>query len=232
MDGKGYFVTGVDTGVGKTVVSAAIVMGLIGRGVDACAIKPVESGCMKLGGTLLPADGNLLCDAAGRVEPLDVVTPWRFREAAAPGVAAGAEDREVNPGMLVSHVRSVVGRHAVTVVEGIGGLMVPITAGGYLVRDLVREVGLPVIIVSHPFLGGLNHTLLTVEALRAVGAEVAGIVFSQFRKPGDTLAERTAYGVIEKLTGLPMLGVLPYMKKPGFDQIREASDALDLGRLL
>lgn len=171
--GAGCFVTGTDTGVGKTLVGCAIVRALVARGVDVAVRKPIETGVGPEG----PLDAQALRAAAGSSEPLDAVCPVALPLPAAPSVAAADAGHDIPLERLLECVRAAIARHAFTLVEGAGGLLVPIAAG-YAMADLARDLALPVVIVARARLGTLNHTHLTLEAARARGLRVAGVVLS------------------------------------------------------
>jgi dethiobiotin synthetase len=170
---RGFFVTGTDTGVGKTVVACALVRGLAERGLDVGAMKPIETGVGEDG----PRDAIALRRAAGDVDELDDVCPQRFALPAAPTVAAAAQGRSVDLDFVRSAFARLAARHDWLVVEGAGGLLVP-AAKGASMADLALELGLPVLVVARAALGTINHTLLTLEAATARGVAVAGVIIS------------------------------------------------------
>ncbi len=170
---RGVFVTGTDTGVGKTVVAFALVRALRARGIDAGAMKPIETGVGPGG----PADAIALREAAGGGDPLADVCPQPFALAAAPAVAARAEGRAVDLSAIDAAHARLRARHDYLIVEGAGGLLVPITAE-FTMADLAQRFSLPLLIVARAALGTINHTRLTLEAARARGLAVAGVVIS------------------------------------------------------
>ncbi len=175
---RGFFVTGTDTGVGKTVVACALVRQLAARGVDVGAMKPIETGVGEQG----PLDALALQAAAGGVDSLDDVCPQRFSLPAAPTVAAIAEARQVEIWAIRRAFERLSARHDCVVVEGAGGLLVP-ASEEYSMADLARELKLPLLIVARAALGTINHTLLTLEAAVARGLSVAGVVISHSAGP-------------------------------------------------
>jgi dethiobiotin synthetase len=179
---RGLFVTGTDTGVGKTVLAAALAAALRADGVDVAAFKPVVTGLDEwVGGSdSRPADHELLAAAACR--HADEVTPHRFGPAVSPHLAAELAGTALDPAALVAAAR---GLHAdVVVVEGVGGLLVPLTLG-YTIRDLAVDLGWPVVVAARPGLGTINHSLLTVEAARAGGLDVRAVVLTPWpAQPG------------------------------------------------
>ncbi len=162
---RGVFVTGTDTGAGKTVVAASIVTTLRARGEPVRAFKPVVTGTDEPDPDW-PADHELLAAAAG-MEP-DEVTPITFGPPASPHLAARLAGAHIEPAELVAHARAL---GEPLVAEGVGGLLVPLTTG-YSVRDLAVDLGLPLVIAARPGLGTISQTLLTIEAARAVGLDV------------------------------------------------------------
>ena len=171
---RGCFVTGTDTGVGKTVLAAAIVAALRARGVDVAAFKPVVTG-LDEPEPGRPADHELLGAAAGATP--ESVAPLRFGPPVSPHLAAELAGVEIEPGGLVAGARAAGARAEALVVEGVGGLLVPL-APDFSVRDLAAALGLPVVVAARPGLGTISHTLLTVEAARAAGLDVRAVVLT------------------------------------------------------
>jgi dethiobiotin synthetase len=202
---RGLFVTGTDTGVGKTIVTATLVHALTTQGMKAGVMKPIETG--------MPANGlgdsDWLISVTGTRHQPDLITPYRFKTAAAPLVAALAEGVTIDPTRIVSALEELSSRYDCLIVEGIGGVLVPVT-GDLLVVDLIRLMGLPALIVARAGLGSINHSLLSVEALRARGIPILGFVFNNSLPPQtDTDMHRTIPTILQ-LTGLPSYGELPY----------------------
>jgi dethiobiotin synthetase len=185
---RGVFVTGTDTGVGKTVLAAALAAALRADGVDVAAFKPAVTGLdetdssrrtrpadheLLAAGAGRPADHELLAAAAGR--PADEVAPHRFGPPVSPHLAAELAGTALDPAALVAHARGL--RADVVVAEGVGGLLVPLTLG-YTVRDLAVDLGWPLVVAARPGLGTINHSLLTVESARAAGLDVRAVVLT------------------------------------------------------
>jgi dethiobiotin synthetase len=192
---RGLFVTGTDTGVGKTLVACALVRRLRERGLGVGVMKPVETG-VGAGG---PLDALALREAAGVGDALLEICPEPLAMAAAPAVAARREGREVDRAAMTRAFQRLAARHEWLVVEGAGGLLVPV-ATGCTMADLARDFGLPLLVVARAALGTINHTLLTLEAAVARGLPVAGVVISHTGGPlspaaAENLAElRSALG--------------------------------------
>lgn len=189
-----YFVTGTDTGVGKTRFSCLLIETLRAEGRDAVGYKPVCSGDRD--------DAVLLANASGGLD-FDAVNPVWLKAAVAPLVAGMLENRPVVPQVLLEGYRRLAAEHEVVIVEGAGGWRVPI-AEGYDIADLAADLKLPVILVVGNRLGALNHTILSIDAIRSRGLEIAGLIINQLVDELDTAAI-TNKGIIEQLTGVPIL---------------------------
>ncbi len=192
-----WFVTGTDTGVGKTWFSRLLVRALREARIDAVGFKPVCCGER--------TDAELLAEASGGLD-IETVNPLWLQAPVAPQVAAMLSNAEINPGSLVASAKMLEKEHRMIVVEGAGGWRVPL-AKGYDMADLATDIGHPVIVVVANRLGALNHTILTVEDIRASELEVAGLVLNNLQEEQDTAAV-TNRGVIEDLTGAPVLAEL------------------------
>jgi dethiobiotin synthetase len=196
---KGLFITGTDTGVGKTYVACAILRALRRSGVAVGVMKPVCAGDRN--------DARNLIAASGTTEPMDRVNPIFLKEPLAPMVSARFEGTEVD----LSPVWKIFGefkkKYEFNIVEGAGGVLVPV-AENVTVLDMIKKFSLPVIIVARPVLGTINHTLLTVKELKRARIKIAGVVLSGVKK--TTLAEKTNPSVIRELTGLPVLELPPH----------------------
>jgi dethiobiotin synthetase len=212
MKNKGIFITGTDTGVGKTFVTEGLIRAMKEKGLNVCPMKPLETGCAMRGGRLVPRDTGRLVSAGGISEPLDSINPYRFRQPLAPSVAAEISGVVIRKHKILRLFADLCKRYDVTLVEGAGGVMVPVS-GKYLFRDLIRDMNVPALIVSRPGLGTINHTLLTIGALRERGVEVMGVVFNEALRKGRGLSEKTNPDVIGRLGSVPVLGTVPYMMK-------------------
>jgi len=220
---RGLFVTGTDTGVGKTVIAAALCAGLRARGERVAAFKPVVTGLDEQPAEW-PPDHELLASATGQTP--EEVTPHRFGPAVSPHLAAELAGAELDPVELAASARAVAEGKDALVVEGVGGLLVPLSAG-YSVRDLCSELGLPLLVAARPGLGTINHTLLTVEAARAAGLEVAGVVLTPWPAQPSRV-EQSNRVTIEQATGLPV-HELPTTTREG---LAEAGTRLPLSQWL
>lgn len=202
---RGLFVTATDTGVGKTEVACAILSSVRARGLDAIGMKPAQSGL--LAGE--PSDAERLLAACGGAEPLEAICPYSLGPPLAPAVAARVEGRELSFARVVAAARALAERHAAVVVEGAGGLLVPLTERESY-ADLAAALGLPVLVVARAGLGTVNHTALTVEALRRRALPIAGIVLNRTAPEDDPSVPYNA-GEIARLTGVAPAAILPFV---------------------
>jgi len=273
---KGFFVTGTDTGVGKTVITAALIKAVRLLGFRACGMKPVETGCKRVQSSefgvthkfinndtsklsichagldpassssldsrfrgndneyefidkpfdkrteLLPADGMFLREMADMDDSIDLITSIRFENPLAPLSASEIEGVSVDFSKIQKAYADLSKNYNAVIVEGIGGLLVPIKKD-YFVLDLARDFGLPVIVVSRPGLGTLNHTMLTVNYAIREGLHVAGIIINHSRPPEDTIAEDTNPGIIRQISPIPIIGIFPYLEDLQSSTIEKAA---------
>lgn len=193
---SGYFITATDTGVGKTFVTAALAESLRARGLDVAVFKPVQSGAL--------AD-----DPSGDAALLGAACIYSFAAPLAPLVAARAAGETIALGPILARARELAREHEILLVEGVGGLLVPL-APGLDVADLAAALGLPLIVVARAGLGTVNHTLLTIEAARARGLDVAGVVLNgeSDRSTADNAA------LVEAGSGARVLARIPRLADP------------------
>jgi len=208
---KGFFVTGTDTGVGKTIITGALIKASGLLGFRTCGMKPIETGCLREGNTFIPSDGIFIKTIAHMEETVDHVSPCCFEEPLAPLPASEIEGMPVDIEKIMQEYTALSQKYDVVVVEGIGGLFVPIRKD-YFVLDLARDLGLPVIVVSRPGLGTIKHTMLSVNYAIKEGLAVAGIVINYRRQPEGSPAENTNPDVIKKISPVPIIGIFPYLK--------------------
>ncbi len=201
---RGLFVTGTDTGAGKSILAASICAALAARGERVAALKPVVTGLDEEPGEWRH-DHELLAAVANCDQRPEDIAPYRFGPAASPHLAAELAGTAIDPEELVAAAHRAARGSDALIVEGVGGLMVPI-AGGRLVRDVAMKLRLPLAIAARPGLGTINHTLLTVEAARAVGMRIAGIVLTPWPERPDPV-ERSNGETIARLAGVPVVGL-------------------------
>jgi dethiobiotin synthetase len=197
------FLTGTDTNVGKTYVATLLVRALRQAGLDTVGLKPICCGERE--------DAEALHEAADGVLNLNDVNPVWLRTPAAPYTAAMIENRAIDLALIRETFTRVRAAHRSVIVEGVGGWLVPI-GRDYLVRDLAVEMNLPVAVVVANRLGAINHTLLTIESIRASGLDCAGIILNQSAQvvAAEQIAIATNRAIIEELARVPVLFDLAY----------------------
>lgn len=190
MPKPGLFITGTDTEMGKTVVASAIAVVLRRRHVAVGVCKPIASGCRHERERLVSPDAEALAHFADCRATLDMINPVRYRAPLAPAVAAERTERPVDHSAIADSLRRLDADHDVMLIEGIGGLMVPIDAK-QTVLDLAKWLGYPVLVVTRADLGTLNHTAMTCSLIRSAKLRLAGLVINQYNPDTPDLAEST-----------------------------------------
>lgn len=208
---KVIFVTGTDTGVGKTVISSAIsAFFSLRKELNVGVMKPFESGLSKRDKDLLPWDAICLREASGSNDDLNVISPYTFESPVAPEVAAKLENVNIDLTMVDKIFRSLAKSHDLLVIEGAGGVLVPIQKDFFYI-DLIQKWNAPTLIVSRLGLGTINHTLLTNHILRERGVKVLGVILNDTEGTGD-LPARTNPDILRKYLDTPILGIFPHVK--------------------
>ena len=197
------FIAGTDTGVGKTIVAGAFIAALRVRGHHVGVMKPVACGSW--------GDSEYLKKCAGVTDRLSLITPVYLKHPLSPNVAATLEKKKIDVRAIDRVFDLLRKEYDVMVIEGCGGLLVPIT-DDFLTVDLIRRLKSRCILVSRSGLGAINHSLLSIEALRKRKIEPVGIVFNRLSGGVLTDAEKTNPGVISKISGVKSLGIFPYMR--------------------
>ncbi len=177
LNSKGYFITGTDTNVGKTVVTACLLALYREQGIDAGVMKPIETGVDRECNSEANSDAKFLLSISGNQDSLEEICPIRLKPTASPLQAARITGQTLDINLILENFHRLQAKHDQMLVEGIGGLLVPLTAN-YSVSDLIRDMNLPLIIVSRVSLGTLNHTLLTVKAAQETGVKIAGVILN------------------------------------------------------
>jgi dethiobiotin synthetase len=201
---RGVFVTGTDTGVGKTVVAAAICAAASAQGIRVAAFKPAVTGIDEEPGEWM-RDHELLASVASAGQTPEDVAPYRFGPAVSPHLAAEMAGQTLDPEKLVAAAREQAARGDALICEGVGGLLVPLTPD-YLVRDLAGELSLPVVIAARPGLGTISHSLLAVEAARAVALHIQAVVLTPWPEEPSML-ERSNLETIKRFGEVPVIGL-------------------------
>lgn len=233
----GVFITGTDTDVGKTVVSAALATALVQRSVDVGVMKPIETGVARR--TPSDSDAAKLMTASRTSDRLDDIRPYAFEKPLAPLAAARREGKHVSLSAIVRAYYRLQTLHDLVLVEGVGGLLVPITPTAN-VLTLITRINVPVVVVARASLGGVNHALLTLTTLLTNKIPVLALVLNQSMPARTERArsqERSTVSLLRHLAGVPVLGPLPYRPSlennwgAGIVQMARSSDIKKLARL-
>jgi dethiobiotin synthetase len=214
---KGYFITGTDTNVGKTVVTACLTALFQSRGENIGVMKPIETGVDPECSSSANSDAKFLMEVS-EVQDAEVCT-YRFKSPASPYQAAKMEGKEIDPAKILENFRALQSKHSMMLVEGVGGLLVPITQR-YNVADLALEMRLPLIIVSRVQVGTLNHTLLTINAARQHGLKIKGVILNSSDRFELNEIEKEQGKLIEEFSDTPILGTCPYIKDVSAEEIK------------
>lgn len=213
----GYLVTGTDTEVGKTVVACVLIRALRDRGVDVGVMKPVSAGGRE--------DAIAMIEAAGVSDELDEVNPIALPEPLSPNLAAERAGTAIDLASILEAYRTLAARHDCMIVEGAGGLLVPLSNEASI-ADLVHGIGLPLLIVSRAALGTINHTLLTIEAARSRDLDIAGVIYNHVTPSTGDPSEAASPDIVTRISGVPSLGTIPHHLPV------DAACPLDLNNLL
>jgi len=208
---SGLFITATDTDVGKTVITGAIAAAFKARGLHVGVMKPMASGAVANEfGKLMAEDATFLMKAAGIGESeRDLINPLCLAPALTPAVAAAVSGVEVDMPAILKAYQVLAAGYDPLLVEGVGGITAPLWQD-YLLVDLMVELALPVLVVTRPNLGTINHTVLTVEYARRRGLQVAGIIINGWNEDKVGILEKSNEEYIARLTGVPILGKFPY----------------------
>jgi len=220
---KGIFITGTDTGVGKTFVLTVIHKILITKKIKCGIMKPISTGIdpkIKVSQDVLFYKKYCSVD-----DNPELINPVSFKLPLAPYTATKLSKKNINLDKVFSAYENLSQKYDFLIVEGIGGIAVPITKN-YFVADLIKNMKLSCIIVSRPFLGTINHTLLTVDYAKRKDIDIKGIIFNSTQKQLKDIAEKTNPNIIKELTGINIIGNIPYYNKVNEKSINEAQKYL------
>ena len=236
MNTMGIFVTGTDTGVGKTVVTAALVSLFRAAGIDAVPMKPVQTGCISTPHGWVVVDLEF-CVKMANLEPppaeRKLMAPYCFQPACSPHLAAVQAGEKISISRIVNDFSALSANHDVVIVEGAGGVLVPIN-GEETMLDVMVRLSLPVLLVARPWLGTINHTLLSLRELNRAGLAVLGLVFNGSRssnpiqalplqgggqgggKDAELLQDEIVHDnrlTVERFSHVPVLGNIPFIEE-------------------
>jgi dethiobiotin synthetase len=225
---NGFFVTGTDTGVGKTIIACGLAAVLKEERFDVGVFKPLLSGISR---DDPESDTSLLKKMSQTYLSHEEITPFEFKEPLAPYVAGKLEGKLICIEEVLHHWEMLKGKHQYFIVEGAGGISVPL-GENFLVSDLMKALELPIVIVARPNLGTINHTFLTVQYAKSIGLRIAGIVINGISDHPD-LAEITNPKLIEELCGVPILGITPKFNEITHENIKNiVKDHIDMTLLI
>ncbi len=208
---KGVFVTGSDTGVGKTVIAGTIAAAVKAHGLDVGVMKPVASGAKEIEGKLVSEDVVYLKKIIDSTDDDDLVNPICLKPPIAPTMAASKSGVPIDIDKIWKAYEELTNRHDFVVVEGVGGIMVPIN-DTLFVADMVCKMDLPLVIVCKDYLGTINHTLLTLEYAKSRNIRIKGIVINMLKSGEDFVRE------IEKYSSVPILGTIPFKENVSVEE--------------
>jgi len=213
---KSVFITATDTGVGKTTISYALAKTLIEKGLKVAYLKPIETGANPI-----PEDATLLSKLTG--QPIDEVVLYTFKNPVAPYVATLMEGKDIDLDKIIKHYEYLVQKYDFVIVEGAGGVLVPIKEN-YTYRELIRDLNIPVLLISRSSLGTINHTLLTLEALK--DAYILGIIMSGFT--GKDISEEKNSEVIEEFSKVKVIAKCNKSENPANECYEKLKNAAGL----
>ncbi|MGI6455186.1 MAG: dethiobiotin synthase [bacterium] len=206
----GIFITGTDTGIGKTLVTAFLAYGLRQEGINICPVKPVGSGGVEIDGQIISEDAVFYHKFAELDEDLRALNPLCYKFPASPHYSAQLEGNSFEREKVIEELIRLSARYDALLIEGVGGWMVPLTPQ-YLVADLAHDLDMNVIIVSANRLGAINHTLLTADAIRKRGIHPIGVIYTYPAPVDDELLARNNVESIKQIGHLEVLGEVPWL---------------------
>ena len=206
---KAYFITGTDTGVGKTSIMAGLARSMSKLGVDVGVMKPIATGYPSKDG-FKSADVTKIVEAASIKDPENLINPVFLSLPTSPYDATKLLDLSVDMSLIFAQFKKLLSLHEMLLVEGIGGIMTPITKNFY-VADMIKQMGIETIIVTRATIGTLNHTVMTCKMCKEYGIKIHGLVINNFDEKG-TPAEKNTPSTLYELTNIPILGTIPFIK--------------------
>jgi dethiobiotin synthetase len=233
---KGLFISGTDTGVGKTIVVGGLARALNERGVHAGVMKPVASGSHTIDGKQISEDADFLKRVSGVNDALDLINPYALTAPLVPSAAARMEKVVIDFEKIKRCYEKLSKEYELMLVEGVGGLLAPLN-DKEVVADLIKLLNIPVLIVVGSKLGAINHTLLTITCVKALGIEVVGIILNHVEPVSDDVIKSNREALIN-FTDIPILGEIPYggtrQSGPKGEEalVKSVGDNIEIERLL
>lgn len=215
------FITGTDTGIGKTYITSALAVYLKSKGVKVGVMKPFASGCVEEDGILVSEDSKILKQAAEVDDTLEEITPVALKEALAPMVAAQLLGEELDVFKAVNAFYSLSAKYDVLLIEGVGGIYVPLKKN-YLVCDFIKALDIPTLIVGKSNLGTINHTVMTIDCAMRKELEILGIVLTRLDGKKITVDEETNPKIIEEISGFDVWGPIEYVDQSNWEKWKKA----------
>ncbi len=206
---KAYFITGTDTGVGKTAITAGIAGSMRKVGVNVGVMKPIATGMQQKTG-FKSADVSIIVEASGTNDSEALINPVFLPIPVSPYDATKLLSLPIDMSLILASFTKLISLHDILLVEGIGGIMTPITKN-FFVADMIKVMGIEAIIVTRSTLGTLNHTVMTCHLCNQYGIKVRGLVINNFDEKGSN-AEKNAPATLHEITGCDILGVVPFIK--------------------
>lgn len=219
---KAIFITGTDTAVGKTIVTLILAKLLKNAGLDVGIMKPLECG---------GSDALFLKNRLKIKDSLNLISPYRLKNALAPQTAFKLERKKFSKEKIIAAFNKLTTRHDIVIVEGAGGLFVPI-AKDYYICDLILDLNIPAVVVARLGLGTINHSLLTIRQAQALGINMAGFILNKDSRRGSILAQRTNPAILENIIEPPLLGILPYLTRFNDKTVLKLKESLKIDLLL
>jgi dethiobiotin synthetase len=227
---RAAFITGTDTGVGKTVVTALLAVALRRAGLTVGVLKPAETGCLQPDGHLIPQDATFLRDAAACEAPIEIVCPYQLRAPLTPALAAEHEGVTIDVEDIRASFTRLARDHDVVLVEGAGGLLSPVTAE-YAALDLAEILDTPLLVVAANRLGVINHAALTVSEIRRRGVPLRGLILNQVTSRDDLATDSNA-AALRRWVDAPLLATIPYLEQRTVPALRDLEAELHLNPIL
>jgi len=206
---SGLFITGTEAGAGKTLIAGAIAKILTESGQKVGVFKPIATGCNRHWEGLISCDTEFLANCANSELSLSTITPVGYIAPAAPIVGAAQEGRPIDFDSIAAAYKEICENTDIVIVEGIGGVRMPLTLEFDLL-DLAVEFGLPVVVIARLNAGTINHTLMTIDCIRAAELKIVGVVINGYNATEATVAEETAGQVITQCSGVDVLCIVPF----------------------
>jgi len=206
---NGLFITGSDTRVGKTLIAGAIAKILTGKDLQVGVFKPIATGCKRRWEAFVSCETEFLANCANSDLSLSTITPVGYLSPAVPIVSAAHEEHPIDFAKIAAAYKQICQICNIVIVEGIGGVRTPLTVEFDLL-DLAAEFDLPMVIVARPDPGTINHTLMTIDCIRAAELKIAGVVINGYDATKATIAEETAEQVIIQCSGVKVLSIVPF----------------------